>query len=75
MIASIRKKSDIPISIDTYKAAVAQAALGAGADIVNDISSLSFDPAMPGVVAQARAPVILMHIKGTPRDMQIDPVL
>jgi dihydropteroate synthase len=73
VIASIRKKSDIPISIDTYKAAIAEAALGAGADIVNDISSLSFDPAMAGVVAQAHAPVILMHIKGTPRDMQVSP--
>ena len=73
VIASIRKKSDIPISIDTYKAAIAEAALGAGADIVNDISSLSFDPAMAGVVAQAHAPVILMHIKGTPRDMQMSP--
>ena len=73
VIASIRKKSDIPISIDTYKAPIAAAALGAGADMVNDISSLSFDPAMPGVVAKARAPIILMHIKGTPRDMQVSP--
>ncbi len=73
VIASIRKKSDIPISIDTYKATIAQAALDAGADIINDISSLSFDPAMAGVAAQAHASVILMHIKGTPRDMQVSP--
>jgi dihydropteroate synthase len=73
VIASIRKKSDVPISIDTYKATIAQAALDAGADIINDISSLSFDPAMAGVAAQAHAPVILMHIKGTPRDMQVSP--
>lgn len=74
VIEAVRKHSDIPISVDTYKAAAAAAALAAGADIVNDISSLAFDPDMVEVVATTGAPVVLMHIKGTPRDMQKDPV-
>ena len=51
VIEAVRKHSDVPISVDTYKAAVARAALGAGADIINDISSLSFDQDMADVVA------------------------
>ena len=60
------------ISIDTSKAAVADAALNAGAQIVNDISGLGFDPDMPAVVARHQAALILMHIRGTPRTMQTD---
>ena len=74
VIEAVRKHSDIPISVDTYKAAAAKAALEAGADIINDISSLAFDPDMAHVAAESGAPVVLMHMKGTPRDMQKDPV-
>ncbi len=62
-----------PISIDTRKAAVAQAALAAGADMVNDVTALRFDPDMAGVVADAGCPVCLMHSKGRPETMQNDP--
>lgn len=60
------------LSIDTSKAAVAQAALAAGASIVNDISGLGLDPKMPEVVARAGAALVIMHIRGTPRTMQAD---
>ena len=73
VIEAIRSDSDIPISIDTYKAEVARVALTAGADMVNDISALRFDDKMAGTVAAFGAPVILMHMLGTPRNMQIDP--
>jgi dihydropteroate synthase len=66
-------KLDIPISVDTYKSGVADAALNAGACIVNDISGLKFDPEMANVIAKHNAGVILMHIKGTPKDMQNNP--
>ncbi len=69
-IKAIRKFSEIPISIDTYKSVVADEAIKAGADIVNDISGFSFDPEIVNVVQRYRAPYVLMHIKGTPRDMQ-----
>lgn len=60
---------DVPISIDTSKAAVAEAALGEGASIVNDVTALG-DPRMAAVVAKGRAGLVLMHMKGTPRTMQ-----
>jgi len=63
----------VPISIDTTKAAVMEAALAAGAAIVNDISALNGDPESLGVVARAKVPVILMHMQGAPRTMQDDP--
>jgi dihydropteroate synthase len=63
----------VPISIDTTKAAVARAALAAGASFVNDVSALSSDPAMAAAVAEAEADVCLMHMKGEPRTMQDDP--
>ncbi len=62
------------ISIDTRKGAVAQAALSAGAGIVNDVAAMGFDPAIAGVAAQAGAPIILMHSIKTPATMQDDPV-
>ncbi|TCM88099.1 dihydropteroate synthase [Rhodovulum steppense] len=62
-----------PVSIDTRKAAVARAALAAGADMVNDVAALGFDPALAGVVAQAGVPVCLMHAQGDPATMQDDP--
>ena len=62
-----------PISIDTRKADVAAEALNAGADIVNDVSALRFDPHLAKVAAEAGAPVILMHAQGTPETMQDNP--
>ncbi len=73
VIAGLRRQCALPISIDSYKASVARAALDAGADIVNDISALSFDAAMAPLVASEKVPVILMHMRGTPRTMQSDP--
>jgi dihydropteroate synthase len=69
----LRKEISLPISIDTCKSAVARAALDAGADIINDISALRFDPAMIGLAARENVPVILMHMQGTPQTMQTDP--
>jgi dihydropteroate synthase len=62
-----------PISIDTRKARVAEAALDAGADIVNDVSAFSFDPELADLVAERDVPVCLMHSQGRPEDMQNDP--
>ena len=62
-----------PVSVDTRKAAVAQAALGAGAGMVNDVSGFDFDPDLAGVVAAAGVPVCLMHAQGLPETMQDDP--
>jgi dihydropteroate synthase len=62
------------ISIDTYKSEVARRALDAGASMVNDISGLRFDTKMKKVVAKYKVPVVLMHIKGTPKNMQQAPV-
>jgi dihydropteroate synthase len=59
-----------PISIDTTKSEVARIALQAGAEIVNDVSGLRFDPAMAEVAAEAKAGMVLMHSRGTPKDMQ-----
>ena len=73
IIEAIRLKSDCLISIDTYKSKVAMAALAAGADMVNDISGLTFDHNMASLVAERNVPVIIMHIKGKPGDMQKNP--
>ncbi len=64
----------IPISVDTYKAEVAAAALSAGASLVNDISGLTYDPAMAALVAERGVPIILMHLLGRPRDIPLRPV-
>ncbi len=74
VIEILSRELTIPISIDTYKAAVAQESLKAGASIINDISALRFDPHMSSIAAQAGVPLILMHMKGTPQDMQENPV-
>jgi dihydropteroate synthase len=63
----------IPLSIDTYKAEIARRALDAGASIVNDISGARFDPDMPKVLAEYKVPVVLMHIRGNPKSMQVNP--
>lgn len=64
----------VPMSVDTYRADVAARALEAGADMINDISALRFDPAMAGLIAERGCPIVLMHMQGTPRDMQRNPV-
>ncbi len=74
VIKAISREIKVPISIDTYKSDVAKHALDAGASIVNDISGLRFDPEMPKVVSEYKVPVIIMHIKGRPKDMQQNPV-
>jgi dihydropteroate synthase len=73
VIAALRERTPALISVDTTKAAVARAALDAGADIVNDTSALRFDPAMAGVVARSGAGLVLMHMQGTPLTMQDAP--
>ena len=73
VIEAIRNQSDCIISIDTYKSEVAAGALDAGANMVNDISGFTFDEGMAPLVAQKEVPVVIMHIKGTPRDMQKEP--
>jgi dihydropteroate synthase len=73
LIKALSREVDIPISIDTYKSEVARQALEAGAAMVNDISALRFDPAMGPLVAEAGVPIVLMHMKGTPKNMQIEP--
>ena len=73
VIRGLRRELSAPISVDTYKADVARAALDEGADMVNDISALRFDPAMAPLVAAEKVPVVLMHMRGTPRTMQQRP--
>jgi dihydropteroate synthase len=69
VIEGLRGRVDVPLSIDTYKASVAARALALGATIVNDISALAYDPALAGVIAKARAAVVLMHNRGRSSDM------
>jgi len=73
VIRELSRQIPIPISVDTRKSRVAALALEAGAEMINDISALRFDPEMAGVVAAHRAPVVLMHMLGEPETMQIDP--
>ena len=73
VIEGIRRATDRPVSVDTRKASVARAAIAAGADMVNDVSALRYDPEMPSVLAQTGAAAILMHMRGDdPRTMQED---
>src|SRR5499426_781587 len=73
VIQRFRRHLKVPISIDTYKAQVARAALMEGADIVNDISALRFDSQMGLLVAAEKVPVVLMHMQGTPQTVQAEP--
>jgi dihydropteroate synthase len=73
VIERLSQEIPVPVSIDTYKADVARKAIQAGARWVNDISALRFDMKMADLIAESQAPVILMHMKGTPMDMQRDP--
>lgn len=73
VISGIREKTDTLISVDTTKSEVLKSALDAGADILNDISGMRFDPKILGLAAKKDIPVIIMHMKGTPRNMQESP--
>jgi len=73
VIERLLERISIPISIDTTKAVVAEHAIKAGASMINDISSLRFDPEMADVAADYGVPVILMHMLGNPKTMQIEP--
>ncbi|HVR44238.1 MAG TPA: dihydropteroate synthase [Thermoanaerobaculia bacterium] len=70
VVRGIRSASPVPVSVDTRNAAVARAALEAGADVVNDVSALRHDPDMARVVREAGVPVVLMHMRGEPKTMQ-----
>jgi len=73
VIETLSRRIDVPISIDTVKSAVAKAALNAGAAMINDISAFEKDPAMADLAAQKSVPVVIMHMKGTPETMQVNP--
>ena len=74
LVKAILKEVSVPISVDTYKSEVARQAMDEGAHIINDISGLRFDPKMAKLAARYRSPVVVMHIKGTPKDMQQNPI-
>lgn len=72
LIRNLARKIDIPISVDSRKASVAEEALEAGAEMINDISALRFDKHMAEVVTRWKVPVVLMHMRGNPQTMQLD---
>jgi dihydropteroate synthase len=73
VIRSLAQSTRVPLSIDTSKAEVARQCLDVGAAIINDVTGLTGDPAMPAVAASSQAAVIVMHMQGTPQTMQLDP--
>lgn len=73
VLNAVRGRLKIAISIDTQKAAVAEAAVAAGAEIINDVSALRTDPALADLARRRRVPLVLMHMRGTPRTMQRGP--
>ena len=73
VISRLAQETDVCLSIDTYRATTAAAALEAGASMVNDISALRLDDTMAGVITKAKVPVVLMHMLGTPLNMQTNP--
>jgi len=73
VLKEVRRQTGQPISIDTYKSEIAGRALDEGANIINDVSGLRFDPEMVKILARHKVPVILMHMQGTPRNMQLKP--
>lgn len=73
VLKALREHTDVPVSIDTRKAPVAEAALDAGADIINDVSALRHDMGMAPLAAKHGVPVVLMHMQGNPMDMQKHP--
>jgi dihydropteroate synthase len=74
VIEQLAKRVSVPISIDTTKAEVARRAVDAGATLINDVSALRSDPKMAATAAKCRVPLVLMHMKGTPKTMQVEPV-
>lgn len=73
VLEGILKEIKLPVSIDTYRAVIAREVLQMGVHMVNDISGMRFDSDMAQTVAEYNAPVILMHMKGSPKDMQVNP--
>jgi len=73
VLQGLRGKLKIPVSLDTRKSAVAEIAVGAGAQILNDVSGLNHDPRLAEIAARHKAPLILMHMRGEPRTMQTAP--
>jgi dihydropteroate synthase len=73
VVRDLAARTAVPLSVDTTKAAVADACLAAGAHVINDITALRGDPDLAAVVAARRAGVVLMHMRGTPQTMQLDP--
>jgi Pterin binding enzyme len=73
VVKAVARSAPALISVDTYRGGIARATLDAGAHLINDISALRFDPALLGVVAAYHAPLILMHMQGMPRNMQLSP--
>jgi dihydropteroate synthase len=69
VVRALSRQSGMPVSVDTWKADVAEAALDAGAAMVNDISGLQFDPALGGTIARSGVPIVLMHTRGRPAEM------
>ena len=74
VIEKLAERVSIPISIDTMKSGVARRAVAAGASIINDVSALRFDPELAGVAVEFGTPMILMHMLGNPKTMQVSPV-
>ncbi len=72
VIRALRARTDVPISVDTYKAEVAEAALDAGADMVNDVWALRMDPRMASLIAQRRVPIVLMHNRSRPKNAVVE---
>jgi dihydropteroate synthase len=72
-VEAIRRRSSIPLSVDTRKRPVAEAALNAGVDMINDVTALRDDPEMARLCAERNVPVVLMHMRETPKTMQVDP--
>ena len=75
VIRSLRRQTNVPISVDTYRAIVARAALDAGAEAINDVTALTGDADMPALAARSGCGLCAMHMQGTPRTMQQDPRL
>jgi len=73
VVEALAKRISVPLSVDTYKAEVARQALDTGASLVNDISAMRFDPRMRKLVAERGVPIVLMHMLGTPKNMQAHP--
>lgn len=72
VVSALTSKFDCPVSVDTRKSQVARAVISAGAEIINDVSGLQFDPALAGIIAESGVAAVLMHTRGTPETMQND---